>query len=255
MPEGDCPYCGVHSKAIQVHKPRCKQNPENMDVVVKEEETMSSNVEVKQINDVVLDDQPDKRKFWQRKSKHTDEQGEVLQPPQDNRTDQDKFLDFFGHLPVWKPKKQGIVRKFFGKGQQFKVCVFVADGKEPRIAYVPVDPSLKILKSPIDNRIFDKTIDGDIAFYNADTFLPLVNSRPVDEIYDVPQHFAQSLYNGGLGEGQAGGLKDLTEQLRQQQFIQKALIAAVVIAALAMFLSTRSYGEAVAQITGFAEAV
>lgn len=241
MPEGDCPYCGVHYKAVQVHKPSCKHNPDNFT----EEEIVDAHPEPAQI----------KRKFWKRKQKQSDKPDIVLQPEQDSRTDEEKFLDFFGQLPVWIPPQQGKLSKLFGKGQQFKTCVFVADGEKPKVAYVPFDPTLKILKSPKDNRIFDKTIHGDIAFYNIDTYLPLINSRPVDEIYDVPQHFAQALYNGGLGEGQAGGLKSLIEQLRQQQLIQKALVVAVVIAALAMFLATRSYGEAVAQITVFAEVV
>ena len=131
---------------------------------------------------------------------------------------------------------------------------FVGDGEEPKVVYVPFDPTLKVLKTD-DGRIFDKPLEGKVLFFNKDKFLPLINTRPVDEIYDVPQHFALSLYNGGLGEGQAGGLKDLIEQLRQQQLIQKGLIVAFGIVAIVFVLNTKSYGEAVAQITGFAEKV
>jgi len=243
MPEGDCQYCGVHYEAVQVHEPHCKINPDN---IIKESEIVESDNVLNQV-------EQKKRRFWQRESK-VDNVVDVLQPEQDNRTDEEKFKDFFGNLPKWTPPKQGPLSKLFGKGQQFKTCVFVGDGEEPKVVYVPFDPTLKILKTD-DGRIFDKPLEGKVLFFNKDKFLPLINTRPVDEIYDVPQHFALSLYNGGLGEGQSGGLKDLIEQLRQQQLIQKGLIVAFVIVAIAFVLITKSYGEAVAQITGFAETV
>jgi len=247
MPEGDCPYCGKHFKALQVHKPRCKMNPDNIKVFVEDEpEDQTYDVLKAKIP-------PVKRKFWQRKAKDNNVV-DVLQPEQDDRSDEEKFKAFFGNLPVWIPPKQGLLSKLFGKGQQFKTCVFVGDGEEPKVGYVPFDPTLKVLKTD-DGRIFDKPLEGKVLFFNKDKFLPLIDTRPVDEIYDVPQHFALSLYNGGLGEGQSGGLKDLIEQLRQQQLIQKGLIVAFVIVAIACVLITKSYGEAVAQITGFAEMV
>ena len=248
MPEGDCQYCGVHYKAVQVHEPRCKMNPVNI-ISVEDDTTKTSKTA-----DLTHAVKPKtKRGFWQRKPK-TDNTGDVLHPGQDYRSDEEKFKDFFGNLPEWTPPKQGLLSKLFGKGQQFKICVFVGDGEEPKVVYVPFDPTLKVLKTD-DGRIFDKPLEGKVLFFNKDKFLPLINTRPVDEIYDVPQHFALSLYNGGLGEGQSGGLKDLIEQLRQQQLIQKGLIIAFVIVAIAFVLITKSYGEAVAHITGFAETV
>jgi len=243
MPEGDCQYCGVSYEAVQVHEPHCKMNPDN---IIEESEIVGSDNVLNQV-------EQKKRRFWQRESK-ADTVDVVLQPEQDNRTDEEKFKDFFGNLPKWIPPKQGRLSKLFGKGQQFKTCVFVGDGEEPKVVYVPFDPTLKILKTD-DGRIFDKPLEGKVLFFNKDKFLPLINTRPVDEIYDVQQHFALSLYNGGLSEGQSGGLKDLIEQLRQQQLIQKGLIIAFVIVAIAFILITKSYGEAVAQITGFAETV
>lgn len=248
MPEGDCQYCGVHYKAVQVHEPRCKMNPVNMTSV--EDDTTKT----AKTADLTIAVKPKtKRRFWQRNLK-TDNTVDVLQLGQDHRSDEEKFKDFFGNLPEWTPPKQGLLSKLFGKGQQFKLCVFVGDGEEPKVVYVPFDPTLKVLKTD-DGRIFDKPLEGKVLFFNKDKFLPLINTRPVDEIYDVPQHFALSLYNGGLGEGQSGGLKDLIEQLRQQQLIQKGLIIAFVIVAIAFVLITKSYGEAVAHITGFAETV
>lgn len=253
MPEGDCQYCGVHYKAVQVHEPRCKMNPDNIKDSVVEGAPSAPPEEPEHHTDNMLNTRkpPVKRRFWQRKPK-TD--NVVLQPEQDYRSDEEKFKDFFGNLPEWTPPKQGVLSKLFGKGQQFKTCVFVGDGEEPKVVYVPFDPTLKVLKTD-DGRIFDKPLEGKVLFFNKDKFLPLINTRPVDEIYDVPQHFALSLYNGGLGEGQSGGLKDLIEQLRQQQLIQKGLIISFVVVAIAFVLITKSYGEAVAHITGFAETV
>ena len=172
--------------------------------------------------------------------------------PVDNRTDEVKFLEFFGNLSIWTPPKKtkwSRLTKIFGGGTSYKTCVFVADGEEPRVAYVPSEPSLKVLRD--GERIYDKATEGDVLFYHRDMFLPIVNARPMDKMYDVPEHEALALYNRGLNEGKSIGMSKLIQAVRSMKFIQTALIIGIIITVVGAIMITKSYGEAVENITGY----
>jgi len=222
MPEGTCQFCGKFYKAVQVHEPRCKQNPKNI---------------------IFTDTEPEQPKPQS-----------IVTNINKSKTDEEKFLNFFGNLPRWDiPERKGL-KKLFKNKQKYLPCVFVADNEDPRIAYVPYDPSMTVLTTE-EGTVYDIPITGNVAFFHRDKFMPLVNTRNVSEKYDIPEHHALSLYNLGRSEGQLMAFKELIDNINKLFYTKMVLYAVVAIVLIGSILITKSYGEAVAQITGFVEGV
>lgn len=161
-------------------------------------------------------------------------------------TDEQKAREFFDGLSQWEPDpKKGFLKKLFSRKKfkyEIKPCVFVADGEEPVVKMLPVDPNSQLLTNPDTGEVFLKPLRGNIYFFNKNKCLPLSDCPKVEDIYDLPEHLALKFYNLGFGEAELSGYKALIEKLNKwQATVTIALFVVLAVTAInAWFFKTNS---------------
>jgi hypothetical protein len=146
----------------------------------------------------------------------------------------ERLKEFLINLPVWCGAEPGFFKKLTArrKGLVYKTMVFVGEGREPTIAYLPYDTAHRRLIIP-GSGYYYMPIKGEIAFFDYDKCLPLVDAPNPNDKYQLPAHFLLSHYNLGLNEGLAQRFDELLENLQRQRLI---ILVALGVAALSLLV-------------------
>lgn len=231
-----CPYCNGDFVKVSSHLRHCKQNPINIQSIPEEATEQPENENIQE---------PQKPFFSIFKKEKTEskpptkfltmEEKMKAKEAIDDLSPEEKFLNFFSESPLWimeKPKLSfiGKIKRMLSNSEvSYKQCVFVSENSDPKYGYFPYDSKDKYLFLP-DGKIYDLPQSGEIWFFNADRFLPLIHSRKLSDIYDLPIHHATAIHNDGVLFGKSVGFADLIDSINSIAIISKISAAVAIIA-------------------------
>lgn len=242
-----CPYCNKQFVKLHAHIRHCKQ---------KTDPVLTDPVYDDLIDDVIIDDASEgfltsqKRRISSFFRPSVSIECFTLEDKLTAKSaiaglhPEDKYKRFFTEPHLWsiEPPKLSLLDRFkniFVKSDvEFKKCVFVSEDADPKFGYYPYDPKNKYLFLP-DGRIYDVPQSGDIWFFNANRFLPLIHSRDPGDLYDLPIHHVTAIHNDGVQYGQSMGFTDLIDSIKSISIISKICAAVAVVCVVGSVIIVR----------------
>ena len=251
-----CPHCSGEYEKLHAHIRHCKAKPQEVPEISPVEAPAAPQalgVKLAKLAKEPQQTKPSRWSFMKKKPKHE------IEPPtrlltmaekldaKEAITDlspEEKFKRFFAESHIWsiEPPKLSLLDRFkniFVKSDvEFKKCVFVSEDADPKFGYYPYDPKNKYLFLP-DGRIYDVPQSGDIWFFNANRFLPLIHSRDPGDLYDLPIHHVTAIHNDGVQYGQSMGFTDLIDSIKSISIISKICAAVAVVCVVGSVIIVR----------------
>lgn len=168
----------------------------------------------------------------------------------ENLTDEQKFLRFFGNLPVWTTKKPGFITQWrLGKESRHVVWVTPDPKIQDKEGFIPYNKELGLLQT--DTGFWDTPVkDKGTIYLDAQKFAPLVNRKEYAAEFDIPEDLMNSEIGRAIAFAQLAQFKDVLKKLDSLKALLYIFGAITALAIIAAFLITYSDNKAIHDMAG-----